>query len=448
MKSSQLMSLIVIAVMIASSLGFAMLAAQGSPTAKPPPSEPPPISSPTVLAFSAEDIDAEVVEIFSSMVLTAKTPQAEIEKIDAELSTTPGIGRFTSRYRLATQEELSQGGLTYIADVYMKPGYAALDIVEFVSENSRYLTSVQGGVSGLVELPKKVTFENKQLDVKRMHEFEDRLVQAYLSVDSRKGDRIKVSLDAEFSGEQISKLLAFEVYNENTAPVQHTITATFTIASLEPRLRVVADINYTYMPDEDALRSEISSVQGVQGLELDVSDPYPVLYLEFDRNVEELRSDINAALFAVAGVEDVRFYSARDAANIDFDLSADFSRLKSDITAAVESAGAKLSSLKDPRVNLLADLNTSPTDALAVSDSIKALLAPKNIDAKVYQYAAFDANALQSADGNRTYALRSGSFNGFAQPGHSIGSAIQLEVFFVSIRDRATSINASEPEKG
>ncbi len=442
MERKQLMSWFIIIVMVGSILGFAIIASQGRES---PPPEPPPIDAPTVISFKADDVDANVAQMFPSMFLTCSTNETDIERIDSDIYSIEGIKRINSFYRRTTDEAI-EGALLYIGEIGFAEGYVAKELLEEIKKID-YLYGTEAYALGLVALPPTVILENSDLNLTKEHTFNNPLSQAYLSIDTIKGDSLIVSLEVGVAGERETGILAFESYNLTAAPKAISLTEELQIDSLQPKLFFEGRTDYSnsISVDFNKLEKEIIGLEHVESLSMHKSDIiFPSVLIELDGNYEALEQDISNLLNDLNGITNSDLYLDQSALSFDFDLESDFPVLKSSVLEGLQDLGIGVKELNEPEINVTGDLNIASEDAAAIALSLSSLFDEKNLEVEVRQYAYFTVDSFTGPDTNNMYVLDVNKFGAKIMPTHNLGEKVELDIFFYGIRGRAVAIQAEE----
>lgn len=441
------MAWFIIIIMVASTAGFALVASgtfdqDNAPPAPPLPPDTP--QTPTIIDYHAENVEGEVVEIFSSMHLTANTEEADITKIDTELLSIEGVRSVNSRYRQGTTELAA--GFTYAATLALTQGKTAKEMLQKISEKSKYLSAINGGPFGMVSIPKTITLKNTDLNLTDEHTFDDPLMQAYLTKETRKGDELKIGMNLKLSGNEPFDIIAYETQNITVGPYYLTSEGEYSVAELLPELSAAKDVNYSRLPNEESLREAIASIEGVNSSALEYGKVANFATIEFDANISEMHDDLNATLSEINGIKNIRFFSSRNALNFDFDenfSSEQYKTLRERATEALNQK-AKISNFIDPLVVISADLNINTIHADEISQALANIFAEKEVAVEVHQKALFKAESISPPDSEDPYTIKEGSFTAPIVQGAEVGDTVTLSVFFQGFRDEAREIMAVE----
>ncbi|MFH1256732.1 MAG: hypothetical protein V1494_05585 [Candidatus Diapherotrites archaeon] len=449
-KKNQVMSLFIIIIIALSSAAFVVVLA-GNEAQKNPELPPLPPENPTSLKYTASNLDASVVQVFSSLLMTGQTKEAVISNINSEISRIESNGKrmirsINSSYRMNQDTSLAPAGsLIYVANLTFDSSFTSKGVIDAIKEKTTFLDGIEGYGLGLVSLPKEVEITNLDLNLSRSYTFENPLTQAFISIDTMSGDNIKVELEMELIGEQQGQIAAFESENVSGAQQPVLFSGEFTISSLEPRLEVTGRMDYSKTPEEQALKGEISALNGVQSVDLNISKPLARLKLNFNQDFTQKQGDLNQSISSIEGVTAISFLPDSNSAQVSFSETADLTALKQKISAAATASGFSSAELVEPKSSLSAALSIDPALNSLAWDDVNALLFSQGIEAIATQPAFISASLLSVPDSNESFEIDGASgFNAAVNPTHKEGDLVNLQVFFFSFRGKAISIQAME----
>ncbi|MFH1225207.1 MAG: hypothetical protein V1676_05385 [Candidatus Diapherotrites archaeon] len=444
MDSKQAMSIFIIIVMVGSIIGFAMMFLGDKPAEQAPPAGNG--AAPTAIAFKAENVDANVVEIFPSMRLIATTDKPELSAIDSQVRSASGV-RNISSYFAGSAPEGSTGALLYIAEVTFDPARSASEIISAITEKSDALYDIEAYPYGLVSVPKTVAFYNADLEMSKNYTFPNPLIQSILASETMKGDSIQVEITADFVGGIVSKMLTYETYNPNSGMMLVSAVGNYKVSALLPALIFNGTVPLPSSPESSTLKSELLAVQGVNDANLEFSNPDYTINLELDQNIgSEISADFNSALFAISGVLNVTVQEPATL-KVKYGRDASVSEVEKALRSAVSDAGFSVKELKIPEINISAEISLSEgVDSSAAASGIAAILSKYSIDAKPYRKAVFDYNSVADNEGKQ-YSVEGGMFEATVVPGRLAGDEVELSLFFFATRNNAGSISAHEMEE-
>lgn len=447
MNANQLMGIFVAVILLGSTAGFALWFSGQDQDGAPPNDEPPPIENPTLLSFSAEDIEAEVIELFASAIISSPTQEAEIAKIDAELTSIEEIRSVRSHYRQLQSPELSSS-LVYMADITFVPGTDVEQLVDKISEATTYLDDVTAGIYGLVAVPNNIVLENPDLNLMKNYTFEDPLIQAYLSIQTQKQDKIMLGINITFSGEAIMELVAIEIENITAAPQSAFLTQELELTELTKEASLYSSFDYSNTTDANSLEQEILALQSVEAVTPDYFEPLPILSLTFeeDANFLDLKPDLNTQLPEIFGVEELSFLDYAQKIELVFNKDSNLFSIKEQIQTVLQqlNVDSNFYSLEEPKKHFQADLNLTTSATTELANALEQLLSEKDIEYELYQKVKFNVDELTPKDQNKSYAVEDSIIEAMVLPGHSVGDGVELDIFFQGIRGMAENINAIE----
>ena len=450
MNATRLFAYFIIFIMIASTLAFVWefyVQNQQQDGNQPPPETPP---SPLQYRTTGE-IDANIVEIFPTIAFSGKTNEVDIEKIDAKVRDANGItGINWSKY--GNPEQGSGFSLAYSAEItYDNSKYSAEEIAENISKSAAgTLYAIESAALGLVALPKEIELNNADLNITKTHRLERQVSNTYISTEGRKGDALKVVLNVTLSGEALIEMQAFESKNLTAEAVPLSLEGKYALSALDKRIVIYGDVNYSYLPEGNALKAELLDINGIENADVEIFPGMKRINLNIsDANAASRQEDLNSAFSSIAGITNFFFVPVDENklyAAIDFNDAQPFASLKAEITNKISALGISESGieLNEPGASLNIDMNTITEQTAEVYAELKILFEQKRISSNAYQTGKSNINILTIPDTNASYAIDANYLPLFAIPGHSIEDIINLKIDFYGKRNKAIAIRAVE----
>ena len=414
--------------MIGSIWGYVLLAGgnnTNNPTSNIPPGTPPE-QPPTAISFKASNVDANVAELLPSLILTAPTNNTDPASLQQLLASVDGIEKIES-----AQFTPSQG----------TNGPAWIFIAQLKLKNDAEVVS-----TGIISLPNTVTFTN-DLNLTQQHTFADPRTNAYLSIDSLPGDKLKMGLQASFLGKQIQNLIAFEQYNLTATAIPESIEGNFKIAKIENTLSFSATTTYSENATIEAqLKKIISENSAGSASEINVQRVFPELKFVFEKPY--IPEDLNIFFSQQKGVLAFDF-SEKDnnSAAIFFDESLNYNSLKTDIENGLNSLHFNLKETIEPEVPLSGSITLNEgSNVASIAENLSKSFGTEGLkEIRFTRTAIIEASELiDIAHDNFSYPLPAGKFNAEIKLGYTEGEEIPLVVSFSSLRGNAVEVSAIE----
>lgn len=447
MNSNQLMSIFIIVVMVGSILGFSILYTGGRDETPSPTNEPSPFDEGTILNMDSGPVEGKIIELLPKILFSAGTDEAEINEIDALLYSINGIYRIDSRYRQNTEPSIS-GALIYIAEIsFDDSSISAEELMDAIRENTEEVLFGQEAYKiVLVSIPKEVEFTEPDLNLTRTHVFDEPLTQAYVTIDSLKGDEIEIIIRASFSGKALVSSIAYLNSNITASPEYILLEKDVSIDSLKDELFFSVEMNYSSFLEEDELKERILSLEGINELELNLSLPQNYISIEItDENASSFTQDLNSFLTDFNGIV---FFSFEE--NELFEVFAAFEE-EFNLNEFKTQFSEKLTSLELQEFSFIESKGIASGDidfsgeVLTATDSLEFLFNSLSFEeAMIFQKGSTTASFLTDPETEKEYLVEEGSFELFLPPGHSVGETISVEIRFTGVRDKATAIEAVE----
>ena len=440
-------------IIMVGSVGIALVSNSNAP--KPTDQQEPPAlkEAPTIIPFVAEDVNATVEDIFGAMIVTASTTQPDITQIDAQLLGITGVSRVNSQFKELKDASKGPQPLSYFAEVVYAKEIAASKLLSDIQKQATYLSEVAIYPIGLVSLPDTLSLVNADLNLFKEYPLKDafKLSQAFLTVDTRKGDTVLVHVEADLAGDRIQRMMVYESQNPSNAPLILELTGTYAIAGLVKNLAVLGKLPYSSSPpDANALQKEALNVEAMVAGEVQFENPPLVLQVLVPAGFSAKSSDLNRMLYQVTGVRRVRFHEDEGKVFLDFLNTANYDGLKKDVQNVFAAAGFKQEQLTftDPDIRVTGVFDASTNELAAVSQKLVALFKKYGVAVDSFQPATIQAEKLVDPKTGNEYAIADGSFQALVKPGHKEKDLVGLGIQFVGKRDRAEKIQAIEGQPG
>jgi len=441
------MSLFIIVVMVGSILGFAVLYTGSRDESPSPTNEPSPFDEGTILDMQSGAVKGKVIELLPKILFSAGTNEADIGEIDALLYSIEGIYRIDSRYRQNTEPSIS-GALIYIAEIsFDDSSISAEELMDAIKENTEeVLFGAEAYKIVLVSIPKEIEFTEPDLNLTRTHVFDEALTQAYVTIDSMKGDEIEIIIRASFSGKALISSIAYLNENITASPEYIFLEKEVLIDSLKEELFFSVEMNYSSFLEEDELKERILSLEGINEVELNTLLPKEFITIEVaDVNASDFTQDLNTFLTDYNGIQ---FFSFEENESfevfVSFEEVFDLTSFKTQFSEQLNSFELQEFSFTESKGNATGDIKFSG-EVLTATDSLESLFNSLSFDeAMIFQKASATASSLTDPETEKEFLVEEGSFELFLLPGHSVGETVSMEIRFTGIRDKATAIEAVE----
>ncbi len=440
-----------IVILMLGSVGIALVA---NPTGQKPTDQPeaPALNqSPTIIPYTANDVNATVEEIFGAMVVLGNTTQPDIAKIDDQLQHIEGVSRVNSRFK--ELKDASQGAqkLSYSAEVIYDQAIAPAEMLKRIEQSATYLSEVIVYPVGLVSLPNAIHLVNEDLNLSKDFLPKDKMTQAFLNVETRRGDSIKINLQANLAGDNVQQIIAYESLNPRNAPQLLELQGTYQVAALSKNVAVLGQFPYSSkVPDVNALQKEGLDVEAVVTDQIDFTNPPLVLQVQSTADLKPKAVDLNQLLSQVTGVSRVRLPDSGQAALLDFQSTVNYDDLKKDVLNVFLSAGFQKEALTlvDPSVRVTGVFDTSTDQLTEIAPKVQALFKKYGISVDAYQPANIKADKLVDPATGNEYTIAEAGFQALVKPTHQAGDQVSLGIQFLGKRDQAQSIKAIEGQPG
>ena len=389
---AQIFSLFIALLMVSSIASYMLIGRGAEQQQQNIPEQEAPKVQPKIEIYDAE-VDANVVELFPSIFLVAKTEEAEKEVIDNAVLQLGKISQFNSYYVAEDKQPKIMKSLTYAANIVLAEDENIIAFTERVRDLNIF-SHVELYRIALAKLPKEINYvKEEDKNVTRKHSLEEPFVNIYASMLTLKGDVVKVSLKAYFADGQLFKQIGFEVENISAKPKFLSAESEAKIVELYNRLDVSGSSIYR-QKNYNKIKEELEKIEKVEKVKFYLQPISYRIYVNFDDEnfLKEHMQDINNALKDANLNFKLSAYSLR----IDFDENTNYSELKDKIKNALQKFEANYT-LDEPNVYVRADVNLSEFDS-SVVESIQEVFGKYDLNAAVKRLALVDLNINKLVD--------------------------------------------------
>jgi len=437
--SAEIFSLFIALIMVSSIASYMFFGTNMQKAQEEKIEEKPKIEQPKIEIYNA-DVEAEIVELFPSVFLVAKTTEAEKSVVDKEVTSLARMSKFNSYYVQEQQQPKIMQSLTYAANIVLEEDENLDKFVQRVRELDIF-NSVELYRIVLAKLPTEIVYiKEEDENVTRKHSLEEPFANIYADPNTIKGDKVRVSLKAYFADGQLFKQIGFEIENLSAKPKFLSKEAHAKILELYNRLNIVAQGSYKQKRYNE-IENKLRSLEFVENMKYFMQPISYRIYVDFeDRNfLKERMQDINKALLK----EDLNFKISAYSLKINFDENSNYENLKEKINNALEDFNVKYS-LDEPRVYINADMNTSKVDNNVISEIQKLIFAyDLNLNMKRFALLELDINKLIDEKSKEEFLLNKKQ-NGLVNIERTIGEDINVEIQAIGVRDKLEYIEVKE----
>ncbi|MFH1751800.1 MAG: hypothetical protein ABH821_02580 [archaeon] len=400
--------------------------------------------------YSASGVEATIDTVFPQIILTADTNVLELSELDSLVYNSGSIRNINSRFLQPQPGVSSTGTFLYVANITLEPDSDSLKVLELLKENTfPSLVNFQPVLVGLVRLPETVTLTNNELVTEIEHSFENPLTEAYLSTDARKGDLVLVSLDTTFRGEILAQVIATEEQNLTAKLNTITLKRESTLTELLPELVFEADLNYSFIKEQETLESDFNALPELTGSSIKLFELFPSLTITFlSLPVEQ---DVNNVLTSNSLITDFAFYDFNNLivlADFNSDLVSDINLLKQGLVNDFNSLGFDSNSyyFTEPQARIHALLYTNSTDLLDFSNFLSTNFLPKlNFDfGNIKQKANVVEKVFFDLETDANYLVDSNSIAVLVSPSHAVNDSVLFNFNLVVKRNQVLVVDGTE----
>ncbi|MCR4335334.1 MAG: hypothetical protein NUV57_02235 [archaeon] len=390
--------------------------------------------TPTTIAYEVPQIQATVIDLFPTVVLLAKSGDFELSETTSKI--------------LAIKEVVSVNNPQFFDDSARNENFRAdlrIDSPEairtaFESINAiESLTNVQIFPQALVSIPETVEFRNEDLDLTQEYTFTEPQAQAYVTMDTLKGDDLIVSLNASFEGQNLVSLTAFELRNNSSSPQIYFTEDSFPIDSVENEFFVKASADYSKKAVLENAKTILEENNNAETSTIQVSPLSTSINVYFSDANSFFPEDLNFFLSSFDGAVSSSIASDNSFAVVEFNPGTDFGSFKDSLEEGLNSFGFEVDRIEEPKVSLQGTIQAESKEALLAS------ITQTNIDIEPLQKAIIKADSIFILDANTSFSLSSGSFEAFVNLEKIQGETVNLSlVVFANERSGITDVQAQE----
>ncbi len=452
MNGAQLFALFIIGFMAFSTVAFvlSMNSDVGQGSNAPVPDTTTPTQPATRITYTAE-VDANVLEVFSSFKMVAATSEFDIASIDSAIAQVDGITSVKSVFRQNAPQEGAQAVTYYVVDVSFdskKTGFEKISTA-ILEKTSGFFETTGFFPNALVVVPKELVLENEDLNLSKNYALKDNVIQSYLNSGTIKGDEILARIEISFSGEQPVSTLSSEIFNYSNEAKQHSVSLSLPLIEVLPKLTFIADANYSDRMDENLLKQELLKISDVNFVELFVEPIYYKMLLTVKKPFNDLlEQDLNKSLPLITGISDTQFFLDENFLNaiIGFSETMQLQQLKSNIAAKLSDLNVSSESFffTEPVVSCSGNIELTITEAKTAAESIKEFFVSNKFVPMVYQIGLLETGSLTDMETKEAFAVDSNSIEAAIFPVHKKGEEIFAAITFYSQRGKLLDAKAIE----
>ncbi len=425
MSKQQLWSLAVLVVMVGSLFAAITYDSKNGAAPSPGPNSPPPTQQDiTQVSYTAKAVQAKVLQIFPTATLVGTTDALDVAVVDAALQKVPGI------IALAGSEffEPEDKSANFRTNIRVTSPDNLNDVLKAAGD-SNIISKAAIFPTALVSIPGKIEFKNEDAGLTQDYSPKSAQAQVIVTLDTQKGDRLEVTLNSEFAGQNIINLAGYIERNLDSQPEFSSVDSAFSVSSLEGVFSLEGTATKLDAPGLGIIKGFFAEPDYNSGLS--VKERTTETRFSFTPDANAAEADLNKFLTSYAGV---------DSFSINMDLNnasarvADAQDYKSFVFVLGEEMGKigfRVTSIADPE----SELTGTVTVLSGGREKFLADVAQKERDTgiklTVLQKARFDINSIFVPDKNRSYSLPGGSFSGFVGPTHLSGEDINMTVVLV-----------------
>ena len=439
LTGGQLFSIFIVVIMVGSIVSVFTFGDNQSQT--PPSTVPPASDATTAVTYGAYGVAAEVVQVFPTAILIGTTDAENTNTVDNEIRKVTGITLVSNSQFLDSSIGTSSNFRTELRFSSIDKIQKAVDAIK----NIPILSNVQILRQALVSVPPNIELNNSDIDLTQNYSFPKSQLQSFILEGTEVGDDLKITIQAQFKGQNIAGVLAFEEEEQISA---YRTVGIYKISSLEDEFFVRSSANLSDSQKLESAKGEILAASGDLNSDLKVVQASAATVIKFANPDNIFENDLNTFFSGFIGVKSFAFHLDQNYMVLEFDGSGDYPEFRDSLRRELDALGFGVDSIAEPMVSMQG--NVSPK--IGKEEFLKAVAAAEkkeSIKIEALQKAAFDANSIMLPDINASFAVNEGHFNAFVKPTHAVGDDVHLTILvFGTQRLGAVQIEAQEADPG
>ncbi len=405
-------------------------------------------SNTTPIPFQSDFVDANVVELFPYLIVTADTSSNNIDGIDSQVFQIKGIENVQSQF-------ISSGNIQYYAYVQFSKDANPKDVFAGLQQISA-LSNVQAKQQGLVQLPSSFKISNSALNLFQTFYPPSALTQALLSIDAQKGDAILVRVDVELVNQQPSRVVAEQVQ----APRSFIVFDVFSIVGVEPILLLQGSMDYFRFLDENKLRALLASTPDVnqETIYVSISAPIkPKISFDIHQPFSQAQQDALQQSIQSNPIPDINNFTFSQLDN-GLTVNAYFNPLKTEkdlnnfeknFLNVLSTAGYDKSLIVSfkPQSDFVASIEIDSNDARNAANFLKTKLKSKTASFLLFQRGSVHMDYLLDASNGEHIPLSQSVFPAALIPGHRVDENSTFQVQATVLGNTVQQMQIIEADK-
>ncbi|GEM_PF-7017798 len=426
MSKQQLWSIVVLVVMVGSLFAAITYDSKNQGGQSPGPSVPPAQQNTTQISYAAKQVPAKVIQIFPTAILVGTTGAQNVSEVEAKLLKVPGITGVAGSEFFDPKDHSAnfRTSVRFSSPEKMKGALDAIDGGKILSNYSLFPTA-------LVSIPKTIEFKNEDAGLTQSYSPASQQAQVVVTIDTRKGDALQVTLNAEFQGQRLVGMSGTIEQNLDSSPQFSTVDGTFKIAALEGTFSAEARSSLAKSEKLAAVISDFKANPDYNsGLELVRKSQETKIF--FSSADPSLAPDLNLFFAGYKGLSSFEMHLGQNYVSVTVPADRnDYSGFVRMLGIAIGERGFKIKSIEDPAVSLEGSVGLLGGAREKLLSDFKSAGAANDLNFMVLQKIRVDTNSIFVPDQNVNYGLSGGSFNALVSPTHSAGDEVNLTVVVV-----------------
>ncbi|MFH1240160.1 MAG: hypothetical protein V1672_02990 [Candidatus Diapherotrites archaeon] len=442
------MAWFIIIVMVASTIGFAMLYASQSQTSNTPSEiSDVPISQPSAFRFKAENVPATVYQILPSMRFIASANASDLTTIDAELLSLAGIKNLNSQIRLSDTGE----GVDYVAEISYDKELSADDVVTLIESNLPL--QIQAAFPyALVEIPKTVTLvpEAEGIDLEQEYTFDDTITSALIESYSEEGDEIELSLSVVLTGTELTYMLGAETNNLTAEIKFHSTELELEVSEFENGIKFTSNSLLPYSDmDFTSLENEISQNENIELVSLKTNLAERSFKLIQEPRVGIATQEFADTLTALEEIESADFSETETGEEVTVNFTPDITYEKAKELVLEKLGELTLPDIESTLTVTVPEMNISGTATLVDPYSenrfsfIEQKLSSLEIEFSFTQNASASIDEITDSELEQTYTYTE-PFAVTLKSKHNENDSVPLILTYYTMRSEILDISGKE----
>lgn len=415
MKKRLFGPLLLIVLIVGSIVGSAVIELTKGDNTEPTPNPTitPPPEDRKEIAFSAQNVDANLTELTEVHPIYGFTDETNLVEVVQAIQSLESVSRLRETKFHQPQKD-KERFMPFSAEVIPVMDSNISTVKKQIREKN-ILTELKVFRKGVIKIPVHLKLHSIQrdLNIVRDHNFEEPFASCVVSSEAKTGDHLKVRLYLKMVGKEVIResMQAEVMENLSSKPVLHKAMVDANISSMGKTLQFKEKVLRSEL-EEKAIEKDLNEIGGVESAEVNFSDLENAFSIELSpeqiTDLNSLKVDLNKHFSKLEGVKRVFFYEDSNGfeARVSFDLTKDYASLRPQALEVSETVlGDYNYEFVDPMVTVSGVIEFSEVNTAKIVEGVKERLSFYGIEPDLKQQAFFKATNLKDQETGEEFPL-------------------------------------------